>query len=60
MKSKGAILAQVQPIVRPIVVHDLAIEICSLATGFTRKESKRKIIKYIKEVEHKRIELLGK
>jgi len=46
--------------VRPLIVHDFAIAIYSLATGTSRKESKRKIIEYLKEVERERIRLFGK
>jgi len=60
MKKKKTIPHRVDAVVRPIIVHDLAISIYSLATASTRKESERKIIEYIKEIERERIKLFGK
>ncbi len=47
-------------LVRPFVVHGLAITLCSLGTGWTRKESERKIIEYMEKIERERIRLFGK
>ena len=59
-KSKAVIPASVERLVRPIVVHDLAVSLCSLGTGLTRKKAKKSIIEYMKEVQRERIRLFGK
>jgi len=59
MKTKRAIPGQAQPIVKPIIVHDLPIILYSLGTGLARKEAKKRIIGYMKEVQCERKRLFG-
>ena len=58
-KTKKANPSQVE-LVRPFVVHDFTVAICSLGTGWTMAESRKRIIEDMEKVKRKRIELLGK